>query len=352
VATASSTAAAAGLVVVPPNDDRWLRLARDHPDALPFHRPEWLDVLAGCYGFRPFVAALGGADGELAGGLPLMEVRDPVRGRRWIGLPFTDRCPPLLTEPGLAGTLAAQLGALAAASGVRSVEVRAPFAGGGLSAAPVAVTHELDLEPGADAVERGFSSMTRRNTRKARREGLELRVADTESDLTKVFYELHARTRRRLGVPVQPVRFFRALWRLGLDRGLGHELIVLHRGRPVAAAVFLHAAPTVVYKYGASDERAWAHRPNNLLFDEAIRAACERGAASLDFGRSDFEDEGLRAFKAGWGAREEPLVYAATRPAAEPGPPSLAGRLGSSAIRRSPMWFGRLVGSALYRYAA
>ena len=35
------------------------------------------------------------ARGELGAGLPLMEVKDRIRGRRWIALPFTDRCPVL-----------------------------------------------------------------------------------------------------------------------------------------------------------------------------------------------------------------------------------------------------------------
>ena len=33
----------------------------------------------------------------------------------------------------------------------------------------------------------------------------------------------------------QPRRFFRLLWRHGLERGLGHSLLVFERGRPVAA---------------------------------------------------------------------------------------------------------------------
>src|SRR5205823_5278110 len=129
--------------------------------------------------------------------------------------------------------------------------------------------------PGYEAVERSFSAMTHRNISKARRVGLEVRVAEHEDDLVRLFYGLQLRTRRRLGLPVQPRRFFRLLWRHGLERGLGHALLVLERGRPIAGAVFLVERDTVVYKYGASDERAWSLRPNNLLFAEAIRQACD-----------------------------------------------------------------------------
>jgi CelD/BcsL family acetyltransferase involved in cellulose biosynthesis len=280
-----------------------------------------------------------------------MDVKDRIRGRRWIALPFTDRCPVLADSVAAANMLADELAAAAGGEGA-SLEVRSQLAGERLAAGVVAVRHELDLTPGREAVERGFSPMTRRNTRRATLADLELRLAEREEDLTRVFYGLHVRTRRRLGIPVQPRRFFRLLWRHGLERGLGHALLVLERGRPLAAGVFLVERGTVVYKYGASDERAWSLRPNNLLFAEAIRQACDEGRRTLDFGRTDVADEGLRGFKASWGAVEEPLVYTRLGTAPRVELPSRAERLLSATIRRAPSWLGRAVGEALYRYAA
>jgi CelD/BcsL family acetyltransferase involved in cellulose biosynthesis len=117
--------------------------------------------------------------------------------------------------------------------------------------------------------------------------------------------------------------------------------------------VFLTAGSTVVYKYGASDDRLWGVRPNHAIFSHAIRAACADGMERFDFGRTDFDDIGLREFKLGWGAAESQLVHS-----------SLGGRLhapplhasaGSSAARRvlrtSPPWVCRAAG-LLYGYAA
>ena len=240
--------------------------------------------------------------------------------------------------------------AAAAAARVGTVQVRAPLRRARVGA--VAVQHVLDLSPGPDAVARGFSSAARRGVRKARREGVEIRVGATEDDLARVYYALHLQTRRRLGVPVQPRRFFRLLWQRVLAPGHGRLLLACADGAPIAGAVFLEAGPTVIYKYGASDAAAWGRRPNNLLFAEAIASAAERGFAAFDFGRSDLADTGLRAFKAGWGAEERPLVYAGTRaaePASAPGP---AGAALARLIRRSPPAVCRGLGEALYRYAA
>ncbi len=110
-------------------------------------------------------------------------------------------------------------------------------------------------------------------------------------------------------------------------------------GRPVAAAVFLRGRDHLTYKYGASDRAALAMRPNNLLFPEVIRWACEAGCRELDFGRTDLDNDGLREFKRGWGADESPLHYtyagiaapSGESRAAAPGPgdPALASSVGA-----------------------
>lgn len=334
-------------------DPRWARFVAARPDALPYHHPSWSATLAACYGFRPFVVAVLGAAGEIEAGLPVMEVVHRPRGRaRWIALPFTDRCPALAVDAAAEEALAAALREAAAAAGAATVQVRAPLPG--LTAAPTAVQHILDLAPGPEALERGFSSAARRGMRKARREGVEIRVAAAEADLTDVYYRLHLQTRRRLGVPVQPRRFFRLLWEHVLAPGHGRLLLAVAGGAPVAGAVFLEAGPSVIYKYGASDAAAWGLRPNNLLFAEAIAAAARREFAAFDFGRSDLADAGLRAFKSGWGAEERPLVYAGTRGAepASASAPGAAEQALARIIRRSPRAVCRGLGEALYRYAA
>jgi CelD/BcsL family acetyltransferase involved in cellulose biosynthesis len=350
--TVFSPSTAARWELLEPRDPRWQELVARSRDALPFHRPAWLDILADCYGFRPFVLAVPGDGGRLSAGVPLMEVKNPLRGRRWIALPFTDRCPPLETSPEAGQRFAEALAGARHEAGIERLEIRSRVVGHGLADGVVAVSHLLDLGPGYDALERSFSSATRRNLRKAQREGLELRLADSEDCIVNIFYGLQARTRRRLGVPVQPRRYFRALWRLGLQQGLGYALLVFQRGRPIAGAVFLVAGETVVYKYGASDDRSWGLRPNNLVLAEAIRRACGDGAAVFDFGRSDLEHTGLRAFKAGWGAHEMPLVYTSTGQRPAPRGSYLAFRVASATLRRAPLGMSRALGETLYRYAA
>ena len=169
-----------------------------------------------------------------------------------------------------------------------------------------------------------------------------------------MFYRLHVRTRRRLGVPVQPLRYFRLLWRRVLQPGLGTVLIAELDGAPVAAGVFLASRGTCVYKYGASDERRWSARPNHLLFWEAIRWAAARGCRHVRLRAHRPRRRRPAGVQGALGHRGGTLKYSVL--ADDPGRP---GRTGTglpaplrSVIRHGPRAFRVRVGELLYRYTA
>jgi CelD/BcsL family acetyltransferase involved in cellulose biosynthesis len=357
VATSSErlTAAAAAPVArrLELADLRWLDLAATHPDALAFHRREWAELIAEVYGFPAFLLGLEDDRGGLVGALPVLEVRGLSRRRRWVSLPFTDACPPLSRAGADVDAFAAAVERARAAAGVE-LHVRAPFPAAGAVARAEAVTHALPLAGGPDALFAAFGKMQQRNVKKAGRERVEVRTAERETDLTRTYYDLHVQTRRRLGVPAQPRRFFAAIWQRLLAPGHGRLLLAHAEGVPVAGLVLLEGGRTVTYKFGASDAAAWRLRPNHLLFWEAIRDACAAGFETFDFGRSDLPDEGLRAFKSSWGATETPLVYSSLggRPAPAESGEGRAGALARTVLQHAPTWVCRAAGQLLYRYAA
>jgi CelD/BcsL family acetyltransferase involved in cellulose biosynthesis len=269
------------------------------------------------------------------------------RGRRWVSLPFTDECPVLARDP---GSLRAFVTALNAAG--ERIEIRARVDEVGWSTRSEAVIQVLDLDPEPDRVCRRFSrSQVVRNIKRAEREGVVVDAATSSADLD-TFYALHTRTRRRLGVPVQPRRFFDLLWRRMIEPGHGSLLLATRADAPLAGALFLSWNGTTIYKFGASDPEGWPARPNHALFWTAIEAGCLRGDRRFDFGRTDLADAGLRAFKGGWAASARPLVYSSLDPDVLTGKNGLVGNAMTAAIRRGPIWLCRGVGTALYRYAA
>lgn len=351
-----ATRAAVELSELPITDPRWEAFVASRREALAFHRPAWAELLSDCYGYRPFVLAVMDGD-DVGAGMPVIEVRTlRARRRRWISLPFTDACAPLLTPFVGSDDFAAALDATRSAAGIDTFEIRAP-------APPMrtahrqcdAVTHTTPLAAKAEDLRLRFHrSQVQRNIRRAERESkLTIRRADRQPDLTRAFYDLHVQTRRRLGMPAQPRRLFEALWSHVLAAGHGWLLLAETADHtPVAGALFLRGTSTITYKYGASDAAFWRLRPNHLLFWHALRGACEEGYESFDWGRTDLADRSLRSFKSGWAAEESSLVYTTFANAV---PRRGSGRALAAArvvFRRSPAFGCRLAGELLYRYAA
>jgi CelD/BcsL family acetyltransferase involved in cellulose biosynthesis len=341
------------LIIPDLTDPRWTDFVARQPSATPFHHPDWGRLIANCYGFRAFAVATSDATGQIRAGLPVIEVRHRLGEPKWVSLPFTDYCPPLVRAPQEETDLVAALQRASKAAGIQRVEVRAPL----VSASSVNRTtlrHIIALKGDPAAVYADFRPSVRRKIRQARRLGVTIRRGERPEDLTNTFYRLHLRTRRRFGVPIQPRRFFRMLWESVISTGLGSVLIAEASAQPVAAEVFLCWNGTTISKYSASDERAWSLRANDLITWHLIQTACEQGSRCLDFGRTDVDNEGLRVFKRSWGAVEEPLVYVNLGLRSEPAATSdsMAGHVLASVIRHSPPVLCRTVGEALYRYAA
>lgn len=336
-------------VLDPLTDRRWSELAAASPEASIFHHPAWLGLVADEYRFDVFAYGVGGAR-SLYAGLPVARVRSRLTGRRLVAFPFSDLCPPLRAAVAGAASVDALIAGISAdvARGGPPLRIHAPVGGlGAVTMPPAYVHHRLDLRPGEEAVLRAVRSSLRRGAAKARRDGVAIRQTRDPGALD-IFYRLHAATRRHQGVPTQTRRFIRRFASL-FEAGLGWVLLAEREERAVAAAVFLRAGGTVTYKFGASDRAHLQHRPNNLLFEEAIAVACREGAHTLDFGRSDVSNAGLRAFKSGWGAVEVPLGYTTTAPGA--GGDFAAGTSATvmrAVIRHSPATVSRAVGAALY----
>lgn len=332
-------------------DPRWSAFVAGMPEATAFHDPAWAELLSECYGHRPFVLAMLDPRGEITAGLPLLEATTLRRRRRWVSLPFSDSCEPLLTDPSGASALAGALERARSEAGVDRLEVRADFELPGAVHTSLALRHLLALEPDEGAVFRRLSrSQVQRNIARARDEGVVVRFAESRADLDETFFALQVETRRRLGVPVQPRRFYSLLWERMIEQGRGFLLLAYAGETPIGGAVFLRSPRVLTYKFGASSKSAWRLRGNPLIFWTAIQHGCATGAEIFDFGRTELGHEGLRAFKRSWGTREVPLVYTAVGAARQPSR-DLARSALAVVIRHSPPFVCRALGATLYRYA-
>jgi hypothetical protein len=168
--------------------------------------------------------------------------------------------------------------------------------------------HRLDLKRSAEALLAGFRGSVRRALHKAESSGLTVEVT-LERETILEFYWLHARTRRRHGLPPQPLKFFLNIYHEIVSPGMGFVVRASLGTRPISAAVFFHFGKNAVYKFGASDERYQCFRGNNLVVWKGIRHLQDCGARTLHFGRTSLGNRGLRRFKLSWGSEEESIKY-------------------------------------------
>src|SRR5918911_685751 len=75
----------------------WQHLVEYHRSDV-FHSPQWIQVLRETYGlaFRAHVVL--DTSGSAMAGMPVCQI-DDICGERYVCLPFSDYCDPLITEP-------------------------------------------------------------------------------------------------------------------------------------------------------------------------------------------------------------------------------------------------------------
>jgi CelD/BcsL family acetyltransferase involved in cellulose biosynthesis len=289
----------------PVRDPRWAELVDRHPASSVFHTTEWLTALRRTYGFEPLALTSSPPGTSLADGILFCKVRSLITGTRLVSLPFSDHCQPLSASEDLLCALAETR----ERERMKYVELRPvePLPRCGLEPSQRYYLHTLDLCPPLEDVFRKFhADCVRRKIRRAERENLAVEEGRSE-DLLRDFFALQVITRRRHGLPPQPVEWFR-----NILAAMGEKAVIRvarSNGRAVASIMTLRHKQTAVYKYGGSDLDDSNLGGTQLLLWKAIEDARGRGMVELDMGRCDIEAAGLAQFKERWGARRREVTY-------------------------------------------
>jgi CelD/BcsL family acetyltransferase involved in cellulose biosynthesis len=341
-------------LINPSENKEWLQFISQQQKATIFHHPAWLSVLHEQYGFNVFTLCAVDEKGTINAGIPFCEVRGITGEKRWVSLPFSDMCPPLSEDEIALNEVLGYCVGRKEAGQIQSVEIRYSLPEHEkFQKQTDAVIHNTKLTVALDELFDSFSkSQVQRGITKAQKQGLSVVISNDQSAVNE-FYKLHLQTRRRLGVPIQPRRFFRIFFEQVIKSRLGFIVLVYTDSRCIAAGVFCGFGKVFTYKYGASDENYLRLRPNHLMFWTAMQEAVKRGYTLFDFGRTDADNQGLRKFKSGWGAVEVPLYYS-YYPTAPHGKilATIKSALVAPVIKHSPQFVCRVTGELFYKYFA
>jgi len=279
-----------------------------HPNCSIFHSSNWASVLSESYNYNPlYFAAIN--DKKLSALIPFMEIKSILTGKRGVSLPFTDYCESIIPQKTNFQDTMCYLIEYAKKAGWKYMEIRANGSlFNGTPPSSFYYGHTLELSQGIERIFPNLRDSTRRNIKKAVKEGVEITI-NNSSDSIKEFYRLHCLTRREHGLPPPPYFFYRKIHEHILSKDLGFVVLASYNKRCISGGVFFHFGEKAIFKYGASDKGYQHLRPNNLIIWEAIKWYTLNGYKSLCFGRTEPENKGLMQFKTGWGAKEHLIHY-------------------------------------------
>ncbi len=312
-----------------------------------FQHPAWLTVLSKSYGFD--VRVVGGSKSSVSNHHSLVEGGIPfvVKRNKYISLPFSDYVNLLNTKEENDSIIS---GIIKSNPNVE-IEIRDKYKGNGFENKLVGYKHSLLLSNSEDEIFNSFKkTQVQQPIQKAIRDGL-TSVIKTDFEAVIEFYNLHLLTRKKLGVPIQPKKFFYHLWNEIISKGMGYVVLVFLNEKVISSGIFVGINKILTYKFSASHPEYLKYRPNNLMLWTGIREAKIRSYETFDFGRTDLETEGLRKFKLGWGTVEEPLYYSYY-----PKVPEdlrykfVKDKIVAPIIKHSPKFVCRWSGELLYKY--
>ena len=329
------------------NGEQWIRFATQIPDATLYHRRLWVELLRAAHGTNIQVATLAYGSEPVAGCLFARPARPFAR--RLISLPDSELCGPLAKDE---ESRDAFLGAL-----VSHPRARAGFEIHGAAGPPAPwetvdtfAQWTVEMERPLEKLHQALDRDVRRNMRHATEAGVTVEWGDSVQYLRR-FYRLHLDTRRRLGVPPRPFRYFKLLHQIFSPTGALSVWIAHLRDSDLAGLVMLQDGDALYAKMNARSLDC-PNGANHLMFVSAMDEFAGR-VRRWDLGRVDVRNRGLQDFKKRLGAASTPLPYAYfPRAPRNISSEVLSGpaQILSHAWRRLPLWTTRVLGTVVYGF--
>lgn len=343
----------------PLNDPRWTRFLERQPHASVFHTGGWLEALRRTYGYESEVYTTTPPGSELQCGIVFCRIENKLTGRRLVSLPFSDHCEPLVENPNDSQAILAEVSQeMRERRLLDYIEIRPVVWEGAIAEFSCSsfdyISHRLDLRPSLGEL---FSALhkdsTQRKIRRAERERLRYEAGRSECLLIH-FYQLLIETRRRRGVPPQPLKWFRNL--IDCLREVLVIRVAYKDARPIASVLTLQCKDVLLYKYGCSDANFHRLGGVQFLLWRSIEEAKSAELRTFDLGRSDIDNAGLILFKDRWGTLRSRLRYSRYTASLNShysyrrGPAPWHLQLVKRILRHAPAKLLSRTGEALYKY--
>lgn len=294
--------------VNPRTDPLWSTLIERYSGSV-FHSPLWMNVLTATYDFDIAAYIVLNSSEEPVGGIAYCVIKDFL-GDRLVALPFSDHCDPLVDSKEIWEKLVAKISIENLPFTLRCLHNSISLHDNRFVVAKKAKWHGLNLNADLNTLFEGLHSSRRWGIRKAYKNGVSIEITSNKEALEK-FFQMHLRIRKyKYRLLAQPYQFFENIWDFFLESKKLYMLVAVYEKKIVASSIFLGWRHTLYYKFSASDPSYLIHcRPNDLLIWEAIKLGKNYEYHLLDFGLSDYDQDGLIRFKRQFGTEEKEIIH-------------------------------------------
>ncbi|MGK0238040.1 MAG: hypothetical protein ACI92G_001504 [Candidatus Pelagisphaera sp.] len=295
-------------------DSQWDAFVAECPNGTLYHSSEWKRSLESAFPHikGQFIAIVHPKGNAILAGLPIYRVSSRLLGTRLVCVPYATWCDPLFSDPDHLVVLLEKVRELADLTKAKLVEIRCremtrvPQPNQGFSLRPASLHHRIDLRSGADAIWKGLSPKSiRQLIKRATKRGVAITSYSNKSSV-KEFYDCLTATRKRLGLPMIPRKYFLSLWD-SISEG-SFRILIAREGAQTFGAVLLLLRNGICH-LEFTGEYTDSQKPGTmqLLKWEAIRVAYEENCSEFSFGRTTFDNEGLIQYKRRWNPQEETI---------------------------------------------
>lgn len=267
----------------------------NEPNILPYHTIEFAKVIDEFFGYRNLSLVAFNDQGEVIGYLPQWEKKKIIESVPWRdkGGPIYDNEDVLITFINKTKKMVNQLnlkGFIWKDFQTRFLENYSYF-----------VNIEIELtEYTIESYWNKLPSKTRRAIRSAEKNGLIFKIEKQNiHNAIKAFYDLFITNRKKLGVPVYPIDFFKAYFEYIPQKQI--KMFTIYKDNvPVASLILLHNCYKAIYAYPASNELGKKLRANDMMVYNVIKYCIKNGIKYFDFGADSPLQTGLIRFKSKW----------------------------------------------------
>jgi lipid II:glycine glycyltransferase (peptidoglycan interpeptide bridge formation enzyme) len=286
-------------------EEAWDKFLYTCNDATIYHTPEWKRFLEKTFNYKSKYLFAKDESENIVGLLALFYVRSKLRGNELCTMPFSYSSSCIGPESVKKDLLDEGINLYHKLNADR-LEIRDKVNHDKFQFQNSFCAHTIELSANANEVWQKISRGARSSTKKPIKNGLSVYSTKSLEDLKK-FCELNCITKKKIGVPCHPWKFFENLFELMSEHVILY--VVKYNNEIIAGGVFEYFKDTVTFGYAACNPGYLDLRPNNLIVWKSIEDACVNNYKYYSFGRTSYDNKGLIAFKERWGAVETELCY-------------------------------------------